>query len=800
MSIILQKHAGTDSKTSYDMAGRLYLSDKGWLLLSVPNALMHGTFATIQEPGVELPPPPGDKGSPSAHISVMRPSEIEEHIGDPDKISERGHAFRYTLGPLKSFQPDGWEDISRCWVIQIKSPELEKLRKSYGMTNKPHDNKFEYHITVACRRKRVLLPGDVRKAAEYTATHTATRGSDTFDIHALIERLKNRPISQINLPEISRSRRHGFSQKRYDAADTSHPVIVDESGKLWDGRHRTAKAQDIGQETIGSVVASPQDIEAAKIWKAAEALTRLKGASDFIAPTTGDGSFGGNYNTTVNAPDELEMRTRETKPGHQISSEQAGTVAVNTQKLADAYKAAGIGGLIAKRVGKAIPAIGKAFGGAVKTVAPKITKTVKPTLAGIKKFPSVVSNTARTIAKNTTPTRAAIGIGAAGVGTSVALQNRQRTATMDASAKRNYQKMRRLSDDRSLGIPDNAARQRSNISLRSLIEKYYKDAPGGFPEAIRQAQRHMRGSNQYGLVPWDPEMIDVKFPVDMIESTGLFGNQNFGVVGGRTRYANRTPTSARIAVAKNRDPKEVENILEHELTHVGLERNSTGRNISQQSLVPYASYSDYNLPPPSSSRNWHDYATTPEELKAYLSPVKRKWVEATGKQLDSPVRAAQAIRWWLDETQHHDSSRYRNPNTVNLVRDLQYHPYGRRVLQQLLLQTVQNNPGTGSTQKLANPTDANREKGAQQSFWRQSLNTQLHQPEWNPASSLGTNLAQNVRSVYDRGRRNIQDREFVDDLQSALKPGFAYQRFQNYMHHGDFVKDPVDKLLFRNAF
>ena len=79
-------------------------------------------------------------------------------------MTERGHSFNYTLGPLREITPTGWEDISRCWAIEVKSPELQKLRKSYGLSPLPKG--YEFHITVAVRRKKVLGPNDVAKTAE----------------------------------------------------------------------------------------------------------------------------------------------------------------------------------------------------------------------------------------------------------------------------------------------------------------------------------------------------------------------------------------------------------------------------------------------------------------------------------------------------------------------------------------------------------------------------------------------------------------------------------------------------------
>lgn len=150
---------------SYSMQGKLYASSSGWILLSVPNSLVRGVFDTLAEPGIELPPsgPNGDRLD--AHISVIRDSELS-NIGGPDKITERGHTYHYTLGPLRTVTPAGWDEMSKVWMLEVNSPELEKLRKGYGLSALPNNNKFKFHITCAVRRKHVLKPNEISKGAE----------------------------------------------------------------------------------------------------------------------------------------------------------------------------------------------------------------------------------------------------------------------------------------------------------------------------------------------------------------------------------------------------------------------------------------------------------------------------------------------------------------------------------------------------------------------------------------------------------------------------------------------------------
>lgn len=151
--------------TQHPLAGRLHIAQSGWLLLSVPNALVRGVYDALTAPGTELPLA-GTLNVPNvkpdvlnAHISVMTAEEVDR-IG-ADKISERGHMFRYALGPLKEIPVHNVEGVGKIWVIQVAAPELAALRKSYGLA--PYPKNHPFHITVAVRRKGVLQDNNVSK-------------------------------------------------------------------------------------------------------------------------------------------------------------------------------------------------------------------------------------------------------------------------------------------------------------------------------------------------------------------------------------------------------------------------------------------------------------------------------------------------------------------------------------------------------------------------------------------------------------------------------------------------------------
>lgn len=151
----------SDAELTYALSGRLYFSSSGWVLLSVPNALVRGLFDALNEPGLELPV--NGSGQLDAHISVFRPEEVEA-IGGPDKITERGHSFTYNLGPLKTAVPAGHAEHGRVWFLSVISPSLSKLRRSYNLSSEP---KYPFHLTVAFRRKGVLTNNGVQKLSAH---------------------------------------------------------------------------------------------------------------------------------------------------------------------------------------------------------------------------------------------------------------------------------------------------------------------------------------------------------------------------------------------------------------------------------------------------------------------------------------------------------------------------------------------------------------------------------------------------------------------------------------------------------
>ncbi len=162
--VCLVKSAG-EAVITHALAGKLFVSKSGWLLLSVPSALVRGAFDSLDEIGVELPT---HNGQFQSHITVMNKSELDD-IGGLNKITERGHSFHYNLGPIKTVTPKSWDGISKVWFIECNSPELKELRRSYGLSALPNED-HPYHISFAVKKKNVTRTNTVSKAASILGT------------------------------------------------------------------------------------------------------------------------------------------------------------------------------------------------------------------------------------------------------------------------------------------------------------------------------------------------------------------------------------------------------------------------------------------------------------------------------------------------------------------------------------------------------------------------------------------------------------------------------------------------------
>lgn len=155
--------ADKEKRAAVNFAGLLQATSTGQLMLSVPTSLVRGLHDALDEPGVSLPHAP-TKTMARAGIVVMTPAELQR-IGGPDVVTERGRSFRYMLGEIKDSLAKDWPGVSRCWHIEVNSPDLQQLRKTYGL-HPLLEGVSNFSIVIGCRRTGVLGETEVSKVVE----------------------------------------------------------------------------------------------------------------------------------------------------------------------------------------------------------------------------------------------------------------------------------------------------------------------------------------------------------------------------------------------------------------------------------------------------------------------------------------------------------------------------------------------------------------------------------------------------------------------------------------------------------
>lgn len=105
-------------------------------------------FDTLNIKNIEIP-------EEDCHISVFNTEEMAELdiiYNDAISIPEHNKNFIFTLNKIVSLNPEGWDEMERVWILQVKCEELENLREKYGFSRLMYET-HEFHITFACKRK-----------------------------------------------------------------------------------------------------------------------------------------------------------------------------------------------------------------------------------------------------------------------------------------------------------------------------------------------------------------------------------------------------------------------------------------------------------------------------------------------------------------------------------------------------------------------------------------------------------------------------------------------------------------------
>jgi hypothetical protein len=151
-----QEHASLDVSLSWQEVfnyaqenlpkkGQLIVKSDGFGYVKVDDEYIHTLFPMLglKEDGFKKPPYFRRNEAPGAHISVFY---VNENIM-PEEV---GQYFHFELKQIVIVKPS--KDTSYA-VFQVESPELENLRKKYGLSPKLHGH--EYHISLA-KKERTL--------------------------------------------------------------------------------------------------------------------------------------------------------------------------------------------------------------------------------------------------------------------------------------------------------------------------------------------------------------------------------------------------------------------------------------------------------------------------------------------------------------------------------------------------------------------------------------------------------------------------------------------------------------------
>jgi len=124
--------------------GILKNSDK-FIYVDVDNEYIHKLISFIQDDGFIEPPYFGTSDLVGAHISVIYQEEMGKY--NLDEIKECGNTISFIPKGCQIIRPVSWPEMEQVCFIVVESPELDRIRKKYGLPKGEH----EFHITIGVK-------------------------------------------------------------------------------------------------------------------------------------------------------------------------------------------------------------------------------------------------------------------------------------------------------------------------------------------------------------------------------------------------------------------------------------------------------------------------------------------------------------------------------------------------------------------------------------------------------------------------------------------------------------------------
>ena len=131
--------------------GEIRQASDGFVFVDIPNAIFSGFLPLLGSDAEKPPKNERHYDDIGAHITVIKRREI---VDNSISFNDVGKVISYKMkGVQKVENPDGWEEMEAVWFIPGEAPELESVRKSYGLSPRILDHDF--HITLGVKRRPV---------------------------------------------------------------------------------------------------------------------------------------------------------------------------------------------------------------------------------------------------------------------------------------------------------------------------------------------------------------------------------------------------------------------------------------------------------------------------------------------------------------------------------------------------------------------------------------------------------------------------------------------------------------------
>ena len=208
---------------------------------------------------------------------------------------------------------------------------------------------------------------------------------------------------------------------------------------------------------------------------------------------------------------------------------------------------------------------------------------------------------------------------------------------------------------------------KTELTPYSYFKPLYDRYPGGYGQAIADSQRWQDEARLAGLPAWKPENLHKPVVARGGNYVGPWEQQQGGTwgfttqnpirAGGYQTLSKENVPSIMINPEDASNPPPVDltrHLFGHELTHAVHSENKHEENIfnkyKNQFQPNFTESGSSNVGTSSNPKSVLDYKGTPTEFGAYLSELRRDWIEKNpGKRLSKPSEAESLLNYYNPE-------------------------------------------------------------------------------------------------------------------------------------------------------